>query len=99
MKKNKSNQSNGHGSLARSIQLEFTHPSAGVVSVAGTFNDWHPGKTPMVALGEGRWIKPLSLPPGTYEYLFVADHEWMLDPLAKQTFPNPYGGLNSVLIV
>jgi len=79
--------------------LECNHPTATAVSVAGTFNDWRPGATPMIPLGAGRWIKPLALPPGTYEYRLVVDGEWMPDPLAKEAVTNPFGGLNSVLKV
>ena len=53
----------------------------------------------MVGLGNGRWIKELTLPPGVYEYRIVADGEWLPDPLATETNPNPFGGLNSVLEV
>jgi hypothetical protein len=53
----------------------------------------------MVALGAGRWMKELTLPPGVYEYRIVADGAWMADPLARETSPNPFGGLNSVLKV
>ena len=79
--------------------FEFTHPTAASVCVAGTFNDWRPEATPMVPLGDGRWIKELRLPPGAYEYRIVADGEWMPDPLATESIPNPFGGFNSVLRV
>ena len=39
----------------------------------------------------------LALPPGTYEYRLVVDGEWIADPSAKETVPNPFGGVNSVL--
>jgi hypothetical protein len=67
--------------------------------VAGTFNEWRPAVTPMIPLGDGRWRKRLVLPPGRYEYCLVVDGEWLPDPLAKETVPNPFGGLNSVLNV
>lgn len=53
----------------------------------------------MVPLGDGRWMKELTLPPGEYEYRIVADGEWMTDPLATETVPTPFGGFNSVLRV
>lgn len=81
------------------VQLEFTRPGAASVSVAGTFNNWRPGATPMIPVGEGRWIKQLRLAPGRYEYCLVVDAAWMPDPLAKESVANPYGGLNSVLHV
>ena len=46
----------------------------------------------MVSLGDGRWAKELVLPPGVYEYRLVVDGEWMPDPRASETAPNPYGG-------
>jgi hypothetical protein len=53
----------------------------------------------MVALGNGRWLKELALPPGTYEYLIVADGKWTPDPSAEETAPNPFGGVNSLVII
>lgn len=79
--------------------LEFLHGAAKEVYVAGTFNDWHPTATPMAALGDGRWAKELALPPGRYEYRFVVDGEWVDDPTAAESVPNPFGGLNAVLII
>ena len=99
MRRNKTNNSNGGGVTSPTVQLEFTHPTATRVSVAGTFNDWRPESAPMVPIGDGRWMKKLTLPPGVYEYRIVADGEWMPDPLAWESAPNPFGGLNSVLKV
>ena len=53
----------------------------------------------MHSQGGGRWLKETELPPVTYEYCLVVDGQWMPDPLAKETVPNPYGGVNSVLKV
>ena len=90
---------NGHDTASRVVRVEFKHPTAEAVAIAGSFNDWHPDATRMVALGDGRWLKELVLPPGTYEYLFVADGQWFPDPLATKAVPNPFGGLNSVFEV
>ena len=69
------------------------------MAVAGNFNDWSPGASRMVARGEGRWTKDMTLPPGRYEYCFVADRNWICDPAAQERVPNPYGGFNAVLQV
>ena len=90
-------QAPANGAGSQGVRLHFTHPTAAKVGVAGTFNDWRPESSPMVAMGEGRWVKGLTLPPGVYEYRIVADGDWMPDPLASETTPNPFGGLNSVL--
>jgi 1,4-alpha-glucan branching enzyme len=98
MKKHKT-QKNGNGHVSQPIRIEFTHPTAAAVAIAGTFNDWRPDATRMVSLGDGRWLKELALPPGTYEYRLVVDGTWMADPRAGETAPNPFGELNSVLKV
>jgi 1,4-alpha-glucan branching enzyme len=81
------------------VRFEFTHPTAGAVSVAGTFNHWQPEAKSLHPEGGGRWFKETVLLPGTYEYRLVVDGEWMADPLAVETVPNPFGGRNSVLKV
>ena len=81
------------------IRITFHAVHAHQVRLAGTFNDWRPDATPMLALGDGRWVKELMLPSGRYEYLLVVDGEWKCDPAAAEQAPNPYGTKNSVLIV
>jgi 1,4-alpha-glucan branching enzyme len=87
------------GPQLRPVRFEFTHPSATTVSVAGTFNDWHPTTKSMHPSGNGHWLKETTLAPGSYEYCLVVDGQWMADPLAKNSVPNPFGGRNSVLEV
>jgi 1,4-alpha-glucan branching enzyme len=99
MKRNKNGSANRSAKSAQVVHVEFAHPRASAVAIAGTFNDWRPEATPMISLGDGRWRKELALPPGVYEYRLVVDGEWMLDPQGQATVPNPFGGLNSVLKV
>ena len=99
MMKNSKHKSNGNGHAMKTVQVEFNHPTAVSVAIAGTFNDWRPEVSPMVLLGNGRWVKELVLPPGAYEYRLVVDGEWMPDPRAKEVAPNPFGEMNSVLKV
>jgi len=85
---------NGNG-----VRLELLKPGARQVCVAGSFNGWKPEKTPLIQMGNGRWVGNLSVKPGRHEYLFVVDGQWLADPNAKETVQNPFGGRNSVLIV
>lgn len=92
-------QTTTRGAESQRVQIEFHAEQAQAMFIAGTFNDWHPNVTPMLALGGGRWAKELTLPPGRYEYRLVVDGEWLCDPAAKEQASNPYGGFNSVLVV
>ena len=88
-----------HQAAAQKVRIEFRDEKAQAVSIAGTFNDWSPTATPMIALGEGRWGKELVLPPGRYEYRLVVDGEWISDPDAQEQAPNLHGSCNAVLVV
>jgi 1,4-alpha-glucan branching enzyme len=84
---------------AAGVCLEFVRPQAKKVCVAGSFNGWKPDTTPLVNTGDGSWVAKLTVKPGRYEYLFVADGEWLPDPKARESVQNPFGGKNSVIIV
>lgn len=89
-----------HGSRhSRCVYLEFVHPRARSVSIAGSFNDWRPTATPMIAMGRGWWVKGLVLPPGRYQYRLVVDGQSIPDPNAAEVAPNSDGGVHSVLVV
>jgi hypothetical protein len=81
------------------ISLEFVRPGAKQVAVAGDFNDWKPERSPLVQIGNGRWVGDVNVKPGRHEYLFVVDGQWLPDPNAKETVQNPFGGKNSVVTV
>ncbi len=81
------------------VRFEYSHPTVTTVCVAGTFNQWQPATKSMHPAGKGHWLKETNLAPGTYEYCLVVDGQWMPDPLARETVPNPFGGRNSVLKV
>jgi len=81
------------------VLLELLKPEAKQVCVAGSFNEWKPERTPLVRMGNGRWVGDLAVKPGKHEYLFVVDGQWLPDPNAKESVQNPFGGRNSVLTV
>ena len=81
------------------VHFEYTHPTATTVCVAGTFNQWKPEAKTLRNAGAGHWMKETALAPGTYEYCLIVDGQWLPDPRAQETVPNPFGGRNSVLKV
>ena len=85
--------------MLRPVPLKLRAPAAREVFVAGSFNGWKVGATPLRPANGGEWLSELKLSPGRYEYLFVVDGCWLPDPAAPETAPNPFGGWNSVLSV
>ena len=75
-------------------------PAAKNVTLAGTFNRWEPGTTPLVRVNdEGVWTVTLGLPVGQHQYAFVVDGQrWVVDPAAP-TVDDGFGRKNSVVSV
>ncbi|HEX7573641.1 MAG TPA: redoxin domain-containing protein, partial [Bacteroidota bacterium] len=66
------------------------------VEVAGDFSGWLP--VPLYRSTEG-FIRRVAIPPGRYQYRFIVDGEWTLDPSNGVTEASSSGGANSVLVV
>ncbi len=73
-------------------------PDAKSVSLVGDFNGWDPAAHRM-SKRAGMFVRRMQLEPGEYEYKFVVDGRWELDPLAPHFVPNGLGTLNSVVVV
>ncbi len=54
-------------------------PNATNVFLAGSFNNWNPNEIQMSRTDSG-WIAEYYFGPGNYEYKFIVDGQWMLDP-------------------
>lgn len=67
------------------------------VMLAGDFNRWQP--VPMKKQSDGKFAATVSLVPGTYEYKFVIDDQWVVDPDNSVWAVNSYGTLNSVALI
>jgi len=73
--------------------LNGTH----TVSVAGDFNQWQPVS---LRRQRGRFVAVLPVPgEGRYEYKFLVNGQWRLDPDNVSQTANPYGTLNSVAVL
>jgi len=81
------------------VEFRACCPEAGIVQVAGDFNNWQPQQTPMRKLRGGVWKVKLPLSAGSYRYRLVVDGKWQHDPYNNATELNPYGELNSVVQV
>ena len=83
----------------KNIEFKLSAARATSVGVAGTFNGWDSGKTPLRKDGSGMWKATVLLPPGRHEYRFVVDGQWISDPDARECVGNSFGSTNSVLVI
>lgn len=70
------------------------------VFVAGTFNNWDSEKHQLeYSEEENCYILLIELPPGTYQYKFLVNGKWKIDPDNHEWALNGHGTLNSVVTV
>lgn len=68
------------------------------VILAGSFNNWNEHYLKMDKVAGG-WQVRIDLPPGRYEYKFIADGSWLHDPANPDKIRNEHSTFNSVLQV
>lgn len=67
------------------------------IFVAGDFNKWDASANPLTDPKQtGNFAAVLPLEPGTYEYKFVINGTWCVDPECPDWVQNNLGTLNSV---
>ena len=77
----------------------LTKPGSDVY-LSGSFNNWKDKDKKMKDPGgNGEYSISLFLPPGKYEYKFVINGEWHVDPECPDWVVNEHGTLNSVIHV
>jgi hypothetical protein len=81
------------------VNFEYFDRTAKSVFVVGTFNNWNPKANPLSNVGGGEWSAQILLELGRYEYRFLVDGKWRIDPEAKQQVSDFCGGLSSVVVV
>jgi len=70
------------------------------VFLTGTFNNWDPARHRMKdTRSNGKYTITLVLPKGQYEYKFVVNGSWMVDPECQNWVRNSLGTLNSLITV
>lgn len=70
------------------------------VQIAGDFNGWRPEPLLLKERPEGPlWQKTLALVPGSYQYKYLVDGQWLPDPANATTVANSFGSINSLITV
>src|SRR6056297_2395313 len=68
------------------------------VYIAGDFNNWDPSARKLKDKnGDGNFATTMLLQPGEYQYKFVIDGHWSIDPECDEWVPNAMGSLNSLI--
>ncbi len=76
--------------------------NAGKAFLAGEFNGWETGATPMKRQKNGKFVVTLDLETGReYQFrYFMDDGQWVSDPAADKFAFSPFGDCdNSVVVV
>jgi 1,4-alpha-glucan branching enzyme len=80
------------------VRFQLEAEKGSEVFIAGSFNDWNPANSKL-AYRDGVFCRTLLLPKGRYEYKFVVNGVWCVDPACSEWMPNGMGSLNSVVVV
>jgi chromosome partitioning protein len=81
------------------VLFKLQAPEARQVAVAGDFNSW---AEPIILNDDdedGVWIAITRLDPGTYQYKFIVDGNWRVDPSNPIDVDDSHGGRNSVMVI
>jgi len=82
------------------VQFSVQCTPGASVFLAGSFNNWDATAKPLTdSRGDGQFKGTCMLAPGTYEYKFVVNGEWTVDPGNPNFVVNALGTLNSVVQV
>jgi len=80
------------------VKFAIEAASGSDVFVAGTFNNWDARKN-RLKMKDGKYTTSILLAKGRYEYKFLIDGIWCVDPACQEWTPNSVGSLNSVITV
>ena len=82
------------------VLLRYYDPIAQDAQIAGDFSDWKPVENIMIQQKENRtWKGTIPLKPGKYQYKFIVDGKWKIDPNNPEVVTSDKGISNSLLIV
>ena len=79
--------------------FRFRYADAKKVFLVGDFCRWQTNHLPMRRTAPHEWSLMMRLPPGTYEFRYLADGEWFTDYAAFGVTRNQFHDWNSVLHV
>lgn len=84
----------------KTVVFALKAPAHADVQIAGDFNNWQPEALSYTEATEAPlWWKGISLKPGSYQYKYLLDGQWIADPHNENRSDDPFGGINSLIEV
>lgn len=81
----------------KKVTFEILASPGSDVYLAGNFNNWDPQRHQMkYTRSSGKYAIMLMLSKGEYEYKYVINDNWVVDPGCQDWVRNSLGTLNSV---
>jgi len=74
------------------------HADASLIVLTGAFNNWSQSQLLFAREGD-EWVCRVDLDPGVYQYKFIVDGDWLLDPSNPDTAEDEAGNVNNVIEV
>lgn len=82
------------------VIFSLSCPEAKEVYVVGDFNDWKLDNNSRMTVNDNNiWMKKINLASGRYRYRFVIDGNWTEDINNPAKEMNPYGSMDSLIVV
>lgn len=86
--------------MEKDVHFEWSAAPGSRVFVVGTFNNWNPTANPLEDnANSGHFETVMRVLPGTHEFKFVVNGDWLMAPQGPDTPRNRYGVRNSVIHV
>lgn len=90
----------GPRQVKEGVVFSYYDPVAKSVQLVGDFSKWKPLEDLMVQQKENKiWKGMVSLKPGKYQYKFIVDGEWRIDPYNSEVVTSDIGVNNSSVVV
>jgi len=83
--------------MTKAAEFNLYAPQAKKVSLVGSFNKWNTKTISAKKDNRGNWKVAVDLKPGTYEYKFFVDGNWVDDPRCNWKTTNSFGSQNCMV--
>ena len=87
----------GKGKQKGTVRFSVRDGGVRQAEVAGDFSAWRP--VAMKKQKSGEFVATIEARPGTYQYKFILDGQWAVDPDNPELAANCHGTYNSVAVV